>query len=188
MTESEQTTNSAEIDQTIGRIEQLYRAMTGREIPAGNTSFAPIPAEKDPGEHVERQLNRLLKALEEIELAARVTPAAWIPPMCVWESGTEILVCMDLPGVRRDAVEVLSQGQVLTVSGVRDSGVRDSRERDGFELRSTECATGAFRRTILVPGGARATEPIAEMRDGVLEIRIQKEASRSITPKTVRVN
>src|SRR5215475_162552 len=122
MTESEQTSNNTEIDQTIVRIEQLYRTMTGRDIPAGNTAFVPIPAEKDPGEHVERQLNRLLKALEEIELAARAAPAAWIPPMCVWENATEILVCMDLPGVRRDAVEVLSQGQVLTVSGVRESG------------------------------------------------------------------
>lgn len=183
MTESEQTSNNAEIDQTIVRIEQLYRTMTGREVPAGSAGFAPIPAEKDPGEHVERQLNRLLKALEEIEVAARAAPAAWIPPMCVWESTTEILVCMDLPGVRRDAVEVLSQGQVLTVSGVRDS-----RERGELQLRSTECATGAFRRTILVPGGARSAEPVAEMRDGVLEIRIQKEANRSSTPKTVRIN
>jgi HSP20 family molecular chaperone IbpA len=31
-------------------------------------------------------------------------------------------------------------------------------------------------------------EPTAEMKDGVLEVRIQKESSQITTPKTVRVN
>jgi HSP20 family molecular chaperone IbpA len=31
-------------------------------------------------------------------------------------------------------------------------------------------------------------EPSAEMKDGVLEVRIQKESSQVTTPRTVRIN
>jgi len=183
MIESEQTTNvsTSEIDQTIGRMEHLYRAMTGRDMPAAGRESAGIPAEKDPAEHVERQLNRLLKALGDLSFAAPGT--AWIPPMCVWESADEILVSLDLPGVPRDSVQLLAQGNVLTITGQRLA-----EPRGDFELRSCEQATGPFRRTLLVPNGTRTAEPVAEMKQGVLEIRIQKEVSRTATAKTVRVN
>jgi len=175
------TTVSKDIDQTVERMEQLYRAVTGRDAPPPETEYAPIPAEKDPAEYVERRLNYLLELLGAAPQTARAT--AWIPPMSVWESDKEILIRVDLPGVSREQVQVTSQDNVLTVSGTR----RDSNDPQ-FRPRTRECPSGPFRRVMFVPAGLRSTEPSAEMKAGVLELRIKKEAPETAAPRTVRVN
>jgi HSP20 family protein len=182
MMEGEQTTALPALDDSIGRLEQLYQAVTGREAPPADAPYAPIPAERDPTQHVERQLDRLLLVLDQVEINGRPKPA-WAPPLSVWESDGEILVCVDLPGVTRDQVEIVTQGKLLTVRGARRApGGRDLR------MRMAEYPTGTFRRTVHLPSLARVTEPKAELKDGVLEIRIAKEPAQVTTPKSVRVH
>lgn len=183
MTEGEPTSGTTEIEQTIGRMEQLYQALTGSTLPRTEAPYAPIPAEKDPAEHVERQLNRLLTMLADVGGEVRPVLVTWTPPMSVWQSHTEIRICVDLPGVPRDHVQVVAQGKLLTITGNRAVP-----KNDDDRLHSSEMPFGPFRRTVYIPGGMRETEPRAEMKDGVLEIVIQKESSQVTTPKTVRVN
>ncbi len=52
-----------DIENTIGQVTRLYRAITGREVPVSDTPYAPIPAKKDPVQHVEEQIDRLLEVL-----------------------------------------------------------------------------------------------------------------------------
>ena len=186
MTENEPTTTTGttDVEETIGRMEQLYQALTGTSLPRTEAPYAPIPAEKDPAEHVEKQLNHLLTLLGELGGDVRPVPlTSWTPAMSVWESHTEIRICVDLPGVPRDQVHVVAQGKLLTISGQRSIPGNDD-----FRLHSSEAPIGPFRRTVYIPGGMREGEPRAEMKDGVLELRIEKESSHVTTPKTVRVN
>ena len=184
MAEVEQNTGTAQIEETITRIEQLYQSLTGRAAPRGEVPYAPIPAEKDPAEHVEKQLNQLLTLLGELGGEVRPLPlTSWTPAMSVWESHTEIRICLDLPGVPRDHVQVTAQGKILTISGSRPAP-----KSEDYKLHSSESAIGPFRRTVYIPGGMRETEPRAEILDGVLEIRIQKESSQVTTPRAVRIN
>ena len=183
MSETEQNTGTTQIEETITRIEQLYQSLTGRALPRGETPYAPIPAEKDPAEHVEKQLNQLLSLLGELGSEVRPLPqTSWTPAMAVWESHTEIRLSLDLPGVQRENVEVVAQGKIVTVSGSRPAP-----RSDDFRLHSSEAPIGPFRRTVYIPGGMR-DEPRAEMKEGVLEIRIRKESSQVTTPRTVRIN
>jgi len=173
-------TATADIDRTVARMEDLYRALTGRDAPPAEGQFSPIPAERDPGEHVEQRLNQLLNLLGGGPDSART---AWVPPMSVWEGDREIVIRLDLPGVAREDVQVTAQDNVVTVSGRRREPVSPE-----LLLRSREHADGPFRRAMFVPSGLRSGEPSAEMKAGVLEIRIAKETPRVVTPKTVRVN
>ena len=183
MTESEITPGTADVEETIGRMEQLYQTLTGTSLPRTEVPYSPIPAEKDPAEHVEKQLNRLLTLLGDLGGDVRPVPlTSWTPPMSVWESHTQIRICVDLPGVPRDQVQVVAQGKLLTISGQRAIP-----RNDDFRLHSSEAPLGPFRRTVYIPGGMRG-EPSAEMKDGLLEVRIQKESSQVTTPKTVRIN
>ncbi|HMF08601.1 MAG TPA: Hsp20/alpha crystallin family protein [Thermoanaerobaculia bacterium] len=182
MIETEQTSPTAtEIDRTIDRMEQFYRSVTGREAPPADTGYAPIPAEKDPAEYVEKQLGRLLQMLGATP--AQAAEPAWRPPMSVKESDRQILIRIDLPGVSRDQVRVTTQGNVMTVSGVRP-------QSDDGELRLLwrERPSGPFRRAVWIPGGLGPSEPSAEMKAGVLEIRITREASEAAGPKAIRVS
>src|SRR5262245_54226825 len=168
----------AGVDETIGQVERLYRSLTGAAAPQAEASYAPIPAEKDPMQHVEEQLNRLLELLGAV--GPRASVAAWTPAVSVWENDTEVLVAVDLPGLRRDQVEIVVQGGALTLSGVRQP-------REGMQPRSSEAPYGPFRRTLMIPA-ARGAEPAAQMKDGVLEIRIQKPADDTIAPRTVPIH
>lgn len=173
-------TTAVGIDETIGQVERLYRAMTGTDIPAVENTYAPIPAEKDPAQHVEEQLGRLMELLDNVRPGPEAAPA-WRPPLSVWESDGEILVCVDLPGVKREQVQVVCEGNTVTVTGER------ARERDGFRLHTSDGFLGSFRRTFMVPAGMRGAEPSAQMRDGALEIRIPKATVESPSPRPVPV-
>src|SRR5579859_2870172 len=129
-TTTEETTASQGIEEAIGRMENLYRTVTGQSPPAEG-AHAPIPVERDPSQFVEEQLDRLLALLSPLERQA--ASAAWSPPLSVWESETEFLICIDLPGVARKDVEVSVQGDALTVRGSRPVAyVKD------YQLRASE--------------------------------------------------
>ena len=171
------------IDETIGKIESLYETVTGRVPPPVDRPYAPIPAEKDPGQHVEQQLNRLVEILDKLDVGARPR-AGWTPRMSVWEADEEILVCLDVPGVTRGDVRVTTRGNLVTVTGTRLA----PRERKDHRLFVSEEPAGEFRRTLLVPGGWSAGEPRAELKDGVLEIKIPREGGGSRGTRSVDVN
>jgi HSP20 family protein len=182
MMESEQTAGSPAIDESIGRLEHLYRAVTGRDAPNADDVYAPIPAEKDPTQHVERQLDRLLQVLNQVQIDSRPTPA-WSPPVSVWENDAEVLVTVDLPGVTREQIEIVTHGRLLTITGARrPPGASD------FRLRTAEAPLGPFRRGVLLPPLSRPVEPKAELKDGILELRIPKEPGQVTTPKPIRVH
>ncbi len=182
MMETEQTAGMPAIDQSIGHLEQLYQTVTGREAPALETPYAPIPAEKDPAQHVEKQLDRLLQLLGQMEFDRRPKPA-WTPPVSVWESDTEVLVSVDLPGVAREQVELVAHGRLLTITGERPAPGGQE-----FRLRTSESPIGTFRRAILLPSLSRPIEPKAEMKQGVLELRIPKEPGQDTTPRPIRIH
>jgi len=178
MNRNVETLHNTGIDETIGRIEELYQKVTGSTVPAGDALYAPIPAERDPLEHVEEQLNRLLGML-----AAWGSPSirAWAPPVSISESESEIVVAADLPGVGRDQVTVTTHGNALVITGSRLLS-RDN----GAQIRQNERPLGPFRRVVMMPG-MHSGEPVAQMKDGVLEIRIQKD-NQTVKPRQIVVN
>jgi len=182
MTQNEQTVETTGIDEAIERMERLYRAVTGRDVPPAETAYAPIPAEKDPAQHVEERLNQLLRILGGERLGTEATPS-WTPPISAWETDSELVLSMDLPGVKREQVEVTIQGNLLTVSGQRSPAAGN-----GARLRLSESAVGPFRRAVLLSGVVRGAEPRAEMKDGILEIRIPKEPREVATPMPVSIH
>jgi HSP20 family protein len=175
------------IERTIENVERLYKNLTGRDCPPPDVVFAPIPAERDPGEHVEEQLDRLLEALGQpmpgVPVMRTNSAPARVPPATLWESDTEFLLSMELPGVARDQVEVAIQGNTLIVTGRRQPANEDS-----MTLRAMEVPAATFRRTFPLPPGVKTSDPVAQMRDGVLAIRIAKDESRVAEARPIPVS
>jgi HSP20 family protein len=161
-----------DIEQTIDRVEKLYSAVTGKRPPQrGNGAHAPIPPETDPARHVEEQLGRLASAIDAITRSPSPVAPAWTPMLAAWEdeSATEIVV--DVPGVSRDRLEILVDGRALTIRGERRVPWGAARPTS---IRTCELATGAFVRTIALPWSVEREQVAAELRDGVLAIRIAR--------------
>ncbi len=78
---------------------------------------------------------------------------------------------LELPGVERDEIEVELIGR-----RVRVAGERRERERAGVLRRRTR-GIGRFLYEATLPGDVDAGRATAELRDGVLTVRVPKAAS-----------
>ncbi|MEO6419292.1 MAG: Hsp20/alpha crystallin family protein [Polyangiaceae bacterium] len=168
-----------EIDETIGQVEELYRALTGKEFPQLEAPYAPIPAEQDPSAHVKQQMDRLLTALAEptsqAAIHAKVVAHPWTPFISSCETSSEYVVFVDLPGVGREKLEVTIDKGVLVISGQRAVvSTNGSRGRIVAEQ-----PFGPFLRSVALPPGLKASEMTAQLKDGVLELRIPRNGESS---------
>jgi HSP20 family protein len=168
-----------EIDETIGQVEELYRALTGKELPHLEGPYAPIPAEQDPAAHVKLQMDRLLSALAEptsqAAIHAKVVTQPWTPFVSSCETSTEYVVFVDLPGVSREKLEVTTDKGILAISGERPMlNTNGNRGR-----LVAEPPFGPFRRNVALPSGLKTSEMTAHLKDGVLELRIPRNGDSS---------
>jgi HSP20 family protein len=170
---TETATNEQALDRAIERIENLYRTVTGRDVPpTSEQGSGGIPPERNPGQHVGEQIDRLIEALGRI---GSPRTAAWMPAVAVWEGEEELRIQVDLPGVRREQARVTAVRGMLEISGVRE--MRLSQSDDGrHQLRHREVWHGEFRRTLPLPADSEVEELQAQMNDGVLEIRVPRRA------------
>ncbi len=170
---------ATQIDQAIAGVEEFYRTLTSSSPPPVSESVhASIPVERDPSEFVSEQLDRLLTALGE---PVSATAEAWRPPLSVWEGDREMVLCLDLPGVSRQELKLSLRGNALIVRGRRATGW------DGLRLALNERSLGVFERTILLPERVAADEPRAELKAGVLEIRLAKLQPEPVAFKEIPV-
>jgi HSP20 family protein len=92
------------------------------------------------------------------------------PAVDVLETEEEYLVMADLPGVDKRDLEVSVTGSLLSIKGDK-KGERDSEKRKIFRK---ETWIGSFSRTIDLPAQIDAGKITAELKDGVLTVRIAK--------------
>lgn len=93
---------------------------------------------------------------------------AWSPDIELFEKGDELFVRADLPGMKRDEINVEITDSELTIRGERK--LEREQKEEGF-YRS-ERTYGSFLRTVVLPEGVKAADAKAIMKDGVLEIRM----------------
>ncbi|MGC8967792.1 MAG: Hsp20/alpha crystallin family protein [Thermus sp.] len=114
---------------------------------------------------------RKLKELQDriAELAYQLTgeePAAWVPRVDLLEDEDHYILLVDLPGVRPEDLELLEEGNRVTLAGVRHP-------LPGTYLLE-ERPMGTFRRTLDLPGPIEEGTAQAALRQGVLEVRFRK--------------
>ena len=168
------------IDPLIASVERVYQALTGGPPPPlSEEAYAPIPVERDPGEYVSQHFEQLIEALQQPSPARG---GASSPPLTVWENEREMVLHVDLPGVKRQDLELSLDADVLSVRARRPS------EPDGARLRFNERPLGFFERRVVLPSRVDRGEPSARLEDGVLEIRLAKpQRDRAAGRREIRV-
>ena len=132
-----------------------------------DTSWDAFPSPVDP---FQRPLGDLLDSWRQL---ATPPGAAFRPPADIEESDDAYMVEVELPGVRRDDLDIEVGGRRLTISGERKE-----KERVGI-LRRRERTVGRFRYEVVVPGEVDEDGVEAGLADGVLTVRLPKpEAHR----------
>jgi HSP20 family protein len=92
------------------------------------------------------------------------------PAVDVIETEDEYLVLADLPGVDKRDLEVSVKGSLLTIKGEKRAEAESAKRR----VFRKETWMGAFGRTIDLPAQVDAGRVAAELKDGVLSVRMAK--------------
>jgi HSP20 family protein len=106
---------------------------------------------------------------------AQGTAPIWSPRIDVTERNGRLVIQADLPGVRREDVDVQIQRDAVIIQGERKE--QSERRDDGYVL--SERFYGSFYRAIPLPEGADVSQANATFRDGVLEIEVPLPRDRS---------
>jgi HSP20 family molecular chaperone IbpA len=94
----------------------------------------------------------------------------WMPPVEILQRGDQLVICVDLPGISRESVDVEIQRDRVIVEGERKEAPQPA-DAPGF--RRSERSYGPFHRTVPLPEGVDPDSAQAAMRDGVLEIALR---------------
>lgn len=92
---------------------------------------------------------------------------AW-PAIEMLDRERELVLRAELPGMRREDVQLRLSGNRLMIEGER----RDENEQKGDRYHTTEWTYGRFSRQIALPEGVDADRMTARMQNGVLEVTI----------------
>ncbi|HVM05642.1 MAG TPA: Hsp20/alpha crystallin family protein [Acidimicrobiales bacterium] len=118
------------------------------------------------------ELDRLNRQLGDYLESWRQLPSllgeGFTPPADVEESDDAFTVEIELPGVRKDDLDIEVAGRRLTVTGERKE-----RQRVGI-LRRRERVVGRFHYEVVLPADVEEDGVEARLDDGVLTIRLPK--------------
>jgi len=128
------------------------------------------------------RMNRLFEDATERRTQAdgdEFERADWTPASDIYETESEYLIAMDLPGIDREALEIDVDDNRLIVKGTR--------EIDELKQHRTERPRGRFLRTFSVPGSVDQGKIGAEYKDGVLQIRLPKRSEQKAKKIDIKI-
>ena len=117
-------------------------------------------------------LNRIQRELEKNFFGARNRPADFAPPVDVHEDENALVLRAELPGVKREDIEIQVDGNVLTLKGER----KLEAEKETRRYHRIERSYGTFVRQFQLPTNVDATAIDAQLVDGILVLTLPKKA------------
>ncbi|HZH14137.1 MAG TPA: Hsp20/alpha crystallin family protein [Archangium sp.] len=109
-------------------------------------------------------------------------PLGFIPAFEVKETKDSYIFKADLPGVKEGDLDITLTGDRLTISGKRET----EKEEDSDRFYAYERSYGSFSRSFTLPEGVDANNVNAELKDGVLHLRLPKQPE--MQPKRIQVS
>ena len=102
-------------------------------------------------------------------------PAGWAPAVDLQETAAEYVLTAELPGLKREDLEIHLRDGRLTLSGVRrEHGVACE------QYHRVERGHGSFSRTFQLPLPVDADHVAADLRDGVLTVTCPKARDAAV--------
>jgi HSP20 family protein len=106
--------------------------------------------------------------------------ADWIPAADVYEDEGGFTVVLDLPGIRREGLDVSLEEGRLTIRGERAPAP------EGARARRAERPVGRFVRNFTIPDTVDRQGIAADYQDGVLQLRLPRRAEQP--PRRVKID
>lgn len=107
--------------------------------------------------------------------------SGWKPALDVFEEKDNFVVKAELPGMKKEDIEVSFQNGSLSISGERKSET----QHEEAEVYRAERFFGRFQRTVTLPASVAADKVKAAYKEGVLTVTLPK--TEEAKPKQIDV-
>jgi len=108
--------------------------------------------------------------------------SGWTPALDVFDEKDNFVVSVELPGLKKEEINLSFQDGVLSISGERKQAVEN---KEGQTFRS-ERYFGKFQRSVTLPATVDAAKISASYKDGILSVTLPK--AEEAKPKQIAVN
>ncbi len=134
---------------------------------------------EDMQDQMERMMEEVAQHLSRSFLPG--SSSGFAPPMDLYETPEEILILVEMAGMRSEEIQVVMDRGVLRISGVRTNPICEPNRR----VHQMEIDFGPFERRVRIRVPVQEENIQALYRDGFLMIRVPKgpELSREIFVK-----
>lgn len=109
---------------------------------------------------------------------SRLNRPAWVPPVDAWESDNDFHLVFDLPGVKKEEIEIEVEGDQLTIKGARQLD-------DQVQYIRRERVAGEFYRSFTLETPVEKDRIRAIYKNGVLEVVLPKK--EEVKPRQIQI-
>ncbi len=106
---------------------------------------------------------------------------AWNPAVDIFDKGGEVVIHAELPGIKKEDIDVHVENNVLTIRGKKER--KEEAKEEGYYR--TERSYGSFSRSFSLASSVDVTKIGAEYKDGVLTLSLPK--SEEAKPRQIDV-
>ena len=106
----------------------------------------------------------------------------WAPALDVYEDKENFVVKTELPGMKKEDINVSFQDGSLSISGERKSETKN----EDAEVYRAERFVGRFQRTVALPASVAADRVKAQYKDGILTVTLPK--TEEAKPKQINIS
>lgn len=144
------------------KLAKYHGIKKGSEIPVSRSSgpFRPL-------QRWQREIYRLFgDPFRDWFMPQERFPQDWLPAVGLYEGKDKFVVEAELPGMRKEEIQVYLGGNNLNITGDR----REEREQKGRDTYRAERRFGHFHRVVQLPFAVKADTVEAHYRDGILTV------------------
>jgi HSP20 family protein len=106
---------------------------------------------------------------------------AWTPALDVYEDKDNLVVRAELPGMKKEDIDISFHENIVTISGER----KNEKKYDGAETSREERFFGRFTRSFQLPKTVDASKVKAIYKDGVLTVTLPK--AEEAKPRQIQI-
>ena len=117
-------------------------------------------------------MNRLAREMDSLFSSMGVGGSndLWAPPVDVEETPDELVLTAEIPGLKREDMEIELEDGVLTIQGEK----KEERKNEGTQGLLYERRWGSFTRRFTLPRAVDANGITATYEQGILTVRVPK--------------
>jgi len=132
---------------------------------------------------LQRQINRIFEQFDDEAFGSgsELSGGTFAPAMDVREDDDAYIVHLEVPGIDRDNIELTLHDTTLVIRGSREQ----KKEQGQGQFRRVERSYGSFARSLTLPRPVETTKVEADLKDGVLEVRLPK--SENARPRQISI-